>query len=287
MLDTLQGLVAGTIAVVLSLLATFKLLLPKLMDVAIKRLEHSQNQEIKHLEAKLELQSTELVNSLQIASRIGDSYRIKTIESINNLWQDILRVKKEFAPLVAVEALLTETEFESVISSPHDSNEKIRSILNEYSSFQRVAEKITPKDEKVCAGMEIVFGVGTKPTQLDETRIFVSGRLWKIYNGLISTYGRLGFLMSKGMEFGESVSWKRDLHLKGIVGGILPKEIWEQIRRMEFAGFKALIEVLEQEFIIEARKNIKGVDDLAESFSEVKQIVEAEEVKARFRKNYL
>ena len=103
---------------------------------------------------------------------------------------------------------------------------------------------------------------------------------------MVGVHGRLGFLVSQGIESGNTASWKSDSLMENIVLGVLTRETWEQVRSMKFAGLKALIGLLEQQFIIEARKNMRGIDELAESVAEVSQITQ-EEAKARLRRDYL
>ena len=287
MLEILGIIFGVAMAVIGGIWAVFKVFLPKLMDAAISRIEHSQNQEIKHLESRLELHSTALFNSMNIASRIEDTYRIKAIEATSILWKEFLRIKNEFAPLIAIESMLTENEFVSAISGPNEENEKISFVLKEYSSFELVTEKIAGSDEKKTAGMEIAFGSGTRANRFDETRVFVSERLSRIFNCMVSVHGRLGFLISQGVESGKGKTWKGDPVMEEIVLGIFPREVWEQVAKMKFAGLRALIGLLEQQFVLEAKKSMRGFEELADSVSEVSQITHEEEARARLRRDYL
>ena len=196
MFENWANMFSTAILVLLGLWAVLKLLLPKFMDIAIKRIEHTQNQELKHLESRLEVQSLALMNSLHVASHIGDSFRKRTIESIDDLWKELLRIRQEFAPLVALESILTEAEFISATSNRNSRNEEVQIILNEFSSFPEVMEKIAPKREAKNPGTKIALGVGTETSELHKTRIYVSEKLWKIYSALISVHGRLGYLGS-------------------------------------------------------------------------------------------
>ena len=287
MLEILGVIFGPTIAVIGGIWAAFKVFLPKLMDAAISRIEYSQNQEIKRLESRLELHSTALFNSMNIASRIEDVYRTKAIEATSVLWKEFLRIKNEFATLIAIESILTENEFVSAMSGSNEENEKISSVLREYSSFEIVTEKIVGSDEKQPVGAEIAFGSGTQANRFDETRVFVSERLLSIFNCMISVHGRLGFLISQGVKSGKGKTWKSDPIMKEIVLGIFPREVWEQLVKMKFAGLKALIGLLEQQFVLEAKKSMRGFEELADSVSEVSQITHEEEAKARLRRDYL
>ena len=86
------------------------------------------------------------------------------------------------------------------------------------------------------------------------------------------------------MESGKAVDWKKDPQLKRIVSGTLPRESWRQIERLESSGFRALAGLLGQQFMVEAKKNMRGADDFAEAVMEVGEITEQEEAMARYRK---
>ena len=287
MLEILGTIISVAIVVIGGIWAVLKVFLPKLMDAAISRIEHSQNQEIKHLESRLELHSSALFNSMNIASRIEDTYRIKAIESTSILWEEFLRIKSEFAALIAIEAIATEKEFVSAISGPNEENEKISSVLKEYSSFELVTKKIAGSDERKPAGTEIAFGSGTQVNGFDQTRVFVSNRLFGIFDCMVSVHGRLGYLVSQGVESGKGKTWKNDPVMEQIVLGTLPREVWEQVAKMKFGGLKALIGLLEQQFVLEAKKSMRGFEELADSVSEVSQITHEEEARARLRRDYL
>lgn len=285
MWDTLGWVFGSAVAMVGGLWVVAKTILPQTMEMLTKRLEHSQNQEIKHLEARLQLHTTALINSLEIASRIGESSRNRTVESIDKLWKDIVRVENEFAPLVALETFLTETELKAATANPASCNsEAVRQILEEFSSFQKVADKLSATAEKIDLKDEVALAMGTKRSELDETRVFVSDKTWRMYRVLVSVYGRLGVLVSTSMESGEeAVDWKNDPHMRSIVSGTLASESWDQIKRLELSGFTTMVDLLKQEFILEAKKAMRGADELAEAVAEVGEITEQEEARARYK----
>lgn len=287
MIEILENIFIVAVVVISSLWTTFKLLAPKFLETVISRMEHSQNQELKYLESRLDLHSTSLLNSMQIASRVEDTYRIKSIEATSILWKEFLRIKNEFAALVAIESILTENEFISAISGQNEENEKMSSILEEYSSFELVTRKITGSDEKIPAGMEMAFFLGTTANRFAENRIFVSERLLGIYNCIVRVHGRLGYLISNGIESDKGKTWKSDPVMEEIVLGILPREAWEQVKKMEFGGLGSLIGLLEQQFVLEAKKGMRGFEELADSVSEVGQITHEEEARARLRRDCL
>ena len=57
-----------------------------------------------------------------------------------------------------------------------------------------------------------------------------------------------------------------------IVLTVLPEDKWKEIRKLEFSRFSNLIKELESLFIKEAKKDIRGIEDLTESAAEVSQV---------------
>lgn len=233
------------------------------------------------------MHSSSLLNSVHIANRIEDRYRLRTIDETSKLWKEFLRIKQEFSPLTALDSILTEDEFVSATSGAFDKNEKISFVIEEYHPFQNVTKKLTASNEKVSAGMELAVGSGTANNRLHETRLFVSEKLLMIYNCMVRVHGRLGFLVSQGIESGRGRTWKSDPVMEEIVLGIIRQEVWEQIKGMKFAGLRALVALLEQEFVLEAKKGMRGFEEFADSVSEVNQITQAEDARARLRRDYL
>ena len=171
-------------------------------------------------------------------------------------------------------------------TNPTSSSEEVRQILDEYSSFQKVAEKLSANATKIELKDEVAFGMGTNRSELDEARVFVSEKLWRVYSALVAVYGRLGFLVSKSMESGEETAhWKNDPHMRSIVTGTLANESWSQIKRLELSGFTVMVGLLKQEFVLEAKKTMRGADELAEAVAEVGEITEQEEARARYNKD--
>lgn len=285
--EILEIILVATLSVIAGLWAVFRIILPKYMDAAIRRIEHSQNQDIKHLESRLELHSTALFNSIDIANRIEGSYRKKTIDATSTLWNEFLRIKNEFAPLIAIGSTLTDDEFVGAMSAPSKENSSVSTVLEEYSSFQHVIEKITGADETVSKGTEIAIGIGTASNKVHETTIFVSERLTEIFDCMVNVNSRLGFLVSQGNERGEGKTWKVDPIFEELVLRIFPRDVWEKITNMKLAGLKTLVGLLEQQFVLEAKKSMRGFEDLADTVSEVSQIIQEEETRARWRSDYL
>lgn len=221
----------------------------------------------KQIELKMERRS----NSLDIASRIEESHRIKRIESTNILWRDFLHIKNELTPLIDLLSSLTDDEFNSVITNDlnqeSQENKTITSILKEYSSFEYITVEIE--------GGEVMSLI--RPSSGDEPRIFVSERLWSIYYCMERLHIRFGNIINRVRRFGGTLQWRNDQILKDIVLIIFPEETWEIITGRDFGGLKNLIILLEREFVRQAKKDIRNIEELADSFSIVEQIATEEE----------
>ena len=287
MSEIITGVIGVCVTLGLGLWAAFKLLLPHVMDAISRQIEHIRQQEIKELDARLQLHSRALFTSVEIGSRIAESYRNRSIEAADKLWQDAMQIGKKFAPLVALEAVLTEQELNNAVRNLESENENVREVLREYSSSRLAMNKLIRGDEEEVPGIVLAIGMGSHRDHLHETRIFVTDRLWKIHSILINVHGRLGYLVSKGIEEGKPVNWRDDSYMQGLFVDVLELSVWTEIKEMEFSGFRVLIGLLEQEFILEAKKTMRGSEQLAESVTEVSGITEEAEIRARYWRDSL
>ena len=187
------------------------------MDVHIKRIEHVQNREIKVLEANLHSEFEALKTSVDVAQKIEAGLQRKRIEAIENLWQEIMRLKREFAALVAIELLLTEEElYQAFQNSGENKNDKIDGIIKDYSTY----EQITNKLDNVSAGYpgaHIAFGSGTVPYPAENSRLFVDEDIYRMYETIVGIYGRLAYLLTQKPVEGERLNWRDDLLVQKII----------------------------------------------------------------------
>lgn len=267
---------------------TYKVVLPKLIDIRINKLIHSQNKEIKRLEKHLEMLSIGFSKSMDVASQIEESFRKERIKATSIFWNEFLRIKYEFSSLVELISILTDEELNSVTKENIPQNEKVLAILKEYSTIESITVKIEGSEQKIPIESEVVFLKGPSTLKGDQTRIFVSNKLWKIYECLVIVNYRIGFLVSTGMKCGKIKSWKNDPLIKNAIVSIFFEEEWVKITNREFGALKILVNSLELEFIQEAVRNLRNLEEFEETLARINSIsTEGEEQLRQLRNEYL
>ena len=133
MLETIGSIVGAGAIVAWGLWAIMKKMIPGAMEIIGKRIEHAQKRELVQLDSILEAHTTSLTNSMEIASRIGDSSRDKTIESVKWLWEDILRIQRTFASRAAIVSVLTKDELIEAIKNPASFKKQVGEALIEFA----------------------------------------------------------------------------------------------------------------------------------------------------------
>ena len=245
-----------------ALVVIAKLVLPKLFDVYTKTLG-----------ADLHSQLEKMKSAVEIAHKSQEELRCKRIAAVENIWEEILRLEREFSPLVATELILTEKEFSELFWNNGIENEILEEIFKRYSSFEQITQKIGGNDTASPA-MQLAFGMDTTPRGQEESKIFVTDKLWRIYEALIRVYGRLGSLVSQAATKKEEVNWRTDDLMKSIVEEIFPNDAFATIQAQK-ASIQTLVNLLQREFIVEAQKVMQGSELFYETTKEVHQIIES------------
>ena len=130
--------------------------------------------------------------------------------------------------------------------------------------------------------------LGTFPGYLNETRPFVSENVYALYSVHTFAYARLAYLVGFGMESGEPVSWTDDELMTNTISAAwaLKGQNWEDLDKSGRPNFRSLVQELNRLFLHEAKKCIRGTDDLAESASEINQIYRAEEARSQYERGW-
>ncbi len=274
------GSVAGLVVLFLAVLgAAIKWLFPIILDTYNKNIERIHSRELTQLESRLQVHMDSIVKSLEIANQISDSYREKTIEAVTLLWEEILYIERTFASLSAVVSILTKEELLSAIrrlsslDTPVGETSQIREALIEFAAEGKIEEILSGRGKSTYQASNILsVRLGIFPPSSDEVRPFVSESTYGLYRIFASVYGRLAHLVRIGIESGKPVYWMDDQLMSEIVLTVLPEDKWKEIRKLEFSRFSNLIKELESLFIKEAKKDIRGIEDLTESAAEVSQV---------------
>ena len=283
----------ATVALVLALglWAFIKKLIPGAIDLVGKRIEHTYKRELVKLDSILKAHTTSLTSSMDIASRIGDSSRDKTIESVELLWKDILHIQRTFASLAAIVSILTKDELIEAIKDLDSSKKRVGEALVEFASEGKLEEVFFPRQDKsTCtySASDLSVMVGTFPGYLNEIRPFVSDNVYALYCIHTFAYGRLVHLVRSGMQSGKPVYWTDDELMIDTISAAwaLTGQEWGNLKESDKPNFRSLIQELNRLFLHEAKKCIRGTDDLAESASEINLIYRAEEAVSQYERGW-
>ncbi len=274
------GSVTGLVVLFLAVLgAAIKWLFPIILDTYNKNIERIHSRELTQLESRLQVHTDSIVKSLEIANQIGGSYRDKTIEAVTLLWEEILHIERTFASLSAVVSILTKEELLSAIrglssfNTPVGETSQIREVLTEFATEGKIEEILSGRGKSTFQASNIIpVRVGIFPPSSDKVRPFVSESTYGLYCTFIAVYGRLASLVRIGIESGNPVYWTDDQLMSEIVLTVLPDDKWREIRKLGRSRFSNLIKELESLFIKEAKKDIRGIEDLTESAAEVSKV---------------
>ena len=240
------------------------LILPRIIEkVLVEKIKHKNQILLAEKESHLSMNRDIFNNAISTSSESGHELRKKSIASVQILWEEILRVENEFLPLANIVSITTDDEINDIVRGKGSSTE--RAIIERYSKFDFVEKLIYPDTQ----------------SSVTRERIFVSEKLWKIYNSIVAIHGRLGILVSYGIRDKKDLNWKNDTLMVQNIEGIISSEDWKNIQKMTLSGFNTLAEMIRQEFILEARKTMRGAEEFNSAFGNFREIMAQEEILAQ------
>ena len=262
------ALISGTVVGVL------KWLLPLAWRVYDKNAERAHNRELAELVSKLQVQADSLIKSAEIAAKISDANRGKTIEATLLLWKSILDVERKFSPLTTIVTLLTKEEMLAAIRSPEESKPWTRSFLFEHLEKEDIKEILLQGAPPPSIQNIAPVGLGIYPHGLSEQQIFVQSSSYELYHIITSIFGRLAFIVIENKGKDNPIYWTEDRIIEGFVLHVLSPEEWEIIKGNK-SGFRNLILVLKTLFIEEAKKDMRGIGQIANHTSDMYKILQS------------
>ena len=271
-------------AVVVTLVFTVsKVILPKMIDGRIEQLKQSYNRETKIIEKNYESELEKLKIAAEFAYRSHEELRSKRIVSVEKLWNEIARLNRAFAPLLAVEFTLTEQEFNELFRKNGSEIEELNKVINNFSSFKNVVQII---NNNRSDDTQLTFVLGDLSRVQVESRIFVTGELWKIYEAFIRVYGRFGFLVSTVATSNSEVNWRTDKLMKRAIEEIISADVWTKIQDDKLP-LHSIIVLLQMEFISEAQNVFRSLDVFSETTQEFHSMLECVDADvSNIRKTY-
>ena len=164
------------------------------------------------------------------AAQPGDSISKRQLEALENLWNTIRAMRKEYGMVVYVDMILIANEIDDYFKNGR--YHQVMDVVRDYAKPQYVAQKITSVDP-------------------DRERPFVSARIWSIVFGLRALYARTALLIQNSFLDRKYNNWRLDSGTEKILRGLIPGSIVDDIRQRPIGGLSAAIDYLEAQFLNE------------------------------------
>jgi hypothetical protein len=155
-------------------------------------------------------------------------------EAVEVLWETLLKLKKEFSEVPAVDSVLPASELDECFRGKRDI--PIYGTLRRYRHPPLVAQTL----------QSII------PVNVQDHRLYVSDRLWAIYSTLLTLHGRTAMLITASFKDKRLNGWRHDGSLNGTLRKTLDAGLIDAAKRMQTGGLNVLIGELENKFRREA-----------------------------------
>ena len=252
------------LTVVTTLAISLLLVLPRILEKFVaEKIRYKYQTHLQETESSLQIYGDILKSAIEASGTSGHEARLRSIGSVETLWQEILRVEGEFGALVGIENITTDQEMNDLVRDKGPS--QVRLVIKQFSDFNTILER---------AGM-------SKNSSMAKERIFVSEKLWKVFNALIGIHTRLAILVSYGIANKKDVDWKNDKLMIRLAEGVIPETDWKVVQGMRLSGFKTLSEMIRQEFLKEARKAMRGSEEFSAALEDFHGIMTQQEMIAQ------
>ncbi len=174
------------------------------------KLENIKNELSKNTQKEIEVLKSEynyLKSSVDYLSANHSELRSKMINATEEIWSNILFLKKQFGDIIFVETVFLPKELDDAFANRN--HQKIIISLSEYRIEGYVLEKL--KDKTVDSSMK--------------HRIFVGDRLWKIYFSFNAIILRTALLINWSFKEMKHKDWRQDSVIKQHIENALGKDV--------------------------------------------------------------
>lgn len=163
-----------------------------------------------------------------------------SIEATKKLWHALVDLRKEFSDAIFLDSILLAAEI--------DQNFKTDNWHSNFQTIRSYAHRNTAVEKMKRSGS----------LDIEKERLFVSERLWAIFFGLRSMYGRIAVLYQFSFVDQRFRNWRDDNLFQTTVRHILPDSVWAHARSMDVQGLTALFNSAEKEFLREAANKLSA-----------------------------
>jgi hypothetical protein len=165
----------------------------------------------------------------------------RQIQAVEQLWEVVRNLNREFSLAVSVDAILTASELEAYFSE--GKHAQFADCIREYADMKGLVRKLASA------------GANDAPKE----RPFVTNRLWSVFFVLQGFYARTALLLANSYKEGRFVDWRIDSGCDQLLRAILPAHAVERAKGQTIGGLQAAISFLESQFLAEAGMNEPSV----------------------------
>jgi len=176
-------------------------------------------------------------NTINVHGAGPDSTRtIKTTQAIEALWQTLVKLKSEFNDIIFTDIILLSSELNACFAGQSTNTvfEAIGSYENNMVVVQKMQRILLPNAET--------------------HRLFVSQRIWALYEVLVALYGRSAMLLTLSFKDHKFRDWRNDDLLDQHLRSVLPSAQIDKQKQSQTGGLSGLVILLEAAFLEETRR---------------------------------
>jgi hypothetical protein len=160
--------------------------------------------------------------------------KVKTTDAVDALWRTIIGLKGGFSNILFLDTIHTTEELNDFFKGKNTVG--FFDALRPYDSSIHVViemQKLLPKDG-------------------DMYRLYVTSRLWAVYQAIICMIGRSAMLITLSFKENELRRWQVDTIIDQHLRAVLPGPLVDAQKRENTGGLQRLLMLLEQAFLKEA-----------------------------------
>lgn len=197
-------------------------------------------------------QKLSLYEAARSSIMVGQKSSIeRKLDSIERLWDEILRLKNECPAILGYIDLLTVEECTQMYS-----RQDARELASEYS------------DKKIIEYLDV------KNNHVEKVRPYIGEYLWSLFFTYRQIMGRIPYLLYMGLKDANKAEWDKDSGVEQILNAVLSESELDEFEKKKITKLSWLQRKLEAKILMASKKIISGEEFGAESLKHAELILE-------------
>lgn len=174
--------------------------------------------------------------NIYLTNAPSDATTAKKTEAVDALWRAIIGLKTKFSTILFLDTIHTADELDVFFKGGNAAG--FVEALRPYEDIARVStemQEVLPKDG-------------------DMYRLYVTPRLWALYQAVIAIVGRSAMLVTLSFKKRALQQWQDDTIIDQHLRAALPSPFVDAQKQSETGGLQRLLALLEQAFLEEAAR---------------------------------